>query len=117
MWERNDAVSNRPHAVGKVRTMRDHAMPRFPLDPDLPLDDMMRQWPSTIPVLLRHRFLCVGCPIAPFHTLIDACREHGADLEAVTVEVEAAAASAPPPAAGSVRSRGSRRSASGGAGR
>ena len=98
--------------------MRDLAMPRFPLDPDLPLDDMMRQWPSTIPVMLRHRFLCVGCPIAPFHTLVDACREHGADLEAVTVEVEAAvAASVPPPAAGPVRSRGSRRSASGGAGR
>ncbi len=98
--------------------MRDVAIPLFPLDPDLPLDDMMRRWPSTIPVMLRHRFLCVGCPIAPFHTLLDACREHGADLEAVTVEIEeAVGASVPPPPAGTVRSRGSRRSASGDADR
>jgi hybrid cluster-associated redox disulfide protein len=92
--------------------MRDAATPYRPLDADLPLDDMMRQWPSTIPVMLRHRFLCVGCPIAPFHTLLDACREHGADLEAVTVEIkEAIGASVPPPAVGAVRRRGSRRSA------
>lgn len=98
--------------------MRDLATPRLRIDPDLPLDDMMRQWPSTIPVMLRHRFLCVGCPIAPFHTLLDACREHGADLDAVTIEVEdAVAASVPPPAVRTVRSRGSRRSASGGEGR
>ncbi|CAG1005004.1 MAG: DUF1858 domain-containing protein [Rhizobiaceae bacterium] len=98
--------------------MRNFATPYLPLDPDLPLDDMMRQWPSTIPVMLRHRFLCVGCPIAPFHTLLDACREHGADLDAVTKDIEeVVGGSVPPPAAGTVRSRGSRRSASGGGGR
>jgi hybrid cluster-associated redox disulfide protein len=112
LWQRNDALPRRPHPARTVKTMRDAAKPYRPLDPDLPLDDMMRQWPSTIPVMLRHRFLCVGCPIAPFHTLVDACREHGADLQSVTVEVEAAvAASVPPPVGGGIRSRGSRRSA------
>lgn len=98
--------------------MRDPATTRFPLDPDLPLDEMMRRWPSTIPVMLRHRFLCVGCPIAPFHTLLDACHEHGADLGEVTAEIgEAVGGTVPPPAARAVRSRGSRQSASGGADR
>lgn len=98
--------------------MPDLATSRFALDPDLPLDDMMRRWPSTIPVMLRHRFLCVGCPIAPFHTLVDACREHGANLDAVTNEVEEAVRiSGSPPIAGGIRSRGSRRPASGGADR
>lgn len=43
------------------------------------VDDVMRQWPATIRVFLDHRMRCVGCPIACFHTVDDACREHGAD--------------------------------------
>lgn len=87
--------------------MRHLATPHRPLDPDLSLDDMMRRWPSTIPVLLRHKFLCVGCPIAPFHTIVDACSEHHADLGAVTTEIETAmAASEPLPSRGWFRSRG-----------
>lgn len=47
--------------------------------PDLALADLMNTWPETIPVFLRHRMLCVGCVIGPFHTVVDACREHGVD--------------------------------------
>jgi hybrid cluster-associated redox disulfide protein len=43
------------------------------------VDDVMRQWPATIRVFLDHRMRCVGCPIACFHTVDDACREHGRD--------------------------------------
>lgn len=46
---------------------------------DMSMDEIMRAWPGTIRVILRHRMLCVGCPIAPFHTISDACREHGVD--------------------------------------
>lgn len=63
---------------------------RLPLSLDMPLDDIMREWPATIGVILRHRFLCVGCPIAPFHTVVDACREHGADPDAVLAELRGA---------------------------
>ena len=48
---------------------------------DIPLDRMMNEWPGTIGVLLRHRMLCVGCPISSFHTPIDAAREHHADID------------------------------------
>ncbi|WP_434781323.1 DUF1858 domain-containing protein [Aminobacter carboxidus] len=43
------------------------------------MDDIMRASPGTIHVVLKHRMLCVGCPIAPFHTMSDACREHSVD--------------------------------------
>ena len=43
------------------------------------MDEIMRAWPGTIRVILQHRMLCVGCPIAPFHTISDACREHSVD--------------------------------------
>lgn len=45
-------------------------------DPDLPLADLMTEWPQTIPVFVRHRMLCVGCLVSPFHTVADACAEY-----------------------------------------
>ena len=48
-------------------------------DPDMSLDDLMTLWPATINVFLRHKMLCIGCLVNPFHTVTDACREY--DLE------------------------------------
>ncbi len=48
---------------------------------DIPVDEIMRRWPATIRVMMRHRFHCVGCPIGPFHTVSDACAAHGTDEE------------------------------------
>lgn len=41
-----------------------------------PVDEIMRRWPATIRSFLDHRMNCPGCPIACFHTVADACREH-----------------------------------------
>ena len=41
------------------------------------VDEVMRRWPATIRVFLDFHMNCVGCPIAEFHTVEDACREHG----------------------------------------
>lgn len=49
------------------------------LDLDLPVDHLMRTWPEAVGVFVRRRMLCVGCPIGPFHTVADACREHSID--------------------------------------
>ena len=49
------------------------------LDTEDLVDDVMREQPSTIPVFLRYGMKCVGCPIGPFHTVRDACREHDVD--------------------------------------
>ena len=48
-------------------------------DPDLTLSDLMAAYPMVLPVFLRHRMLCVGCLISPFHTVTDACAEYGLD--------------------------------------
>ena len=45
-------------------------------DPDLSLDMLMRLWPETIAVFIRHRI----------HTVIDACRAY--DLEEVAFRAE-----------------------------
>lgn len=59
------------------------------LDPDMSMDDIMRKWPQTIAVLIRHGMLCIGCPIAIFHTVTEACEEHGVDETAFVKELAA----------------------------
>ena len=46
---------------------------------DLTVDDVMRRWPSTIRVFLDFRMRCVGCPVAAFHSVDEACDEHSVD--------------------------------------
>ncbi|MEM9579274.1 MAG: DUF1858 domain-containing protein [Pseudomonadota bacterium] len=60
------------------------ASPRLD-DPDLPLAELMTHWPQTIPVFVRHKMLCVGCLVSPFHTVVDACAEYHLD-EALFVD-------------------------------
>ncbi len=60
-------------------------------DPDLMLSDLMTQWPQTVPVFLRHKMLCVGCLISPFHTILEACTEYHLDPGAFVAELKAAA--------------------------
>ncbi|MEQ1943891.1 DUF1858 domain-containing protein [Mesorhizobium sp. VNQ89] len=60
------------------------------LDPDMPVDEIMRRWPSTIRVMIRYRMLCVGCPIGIFHTVADACAAHRIDEGRFSVELLAA---------------------------
>ena len=63
-----------------------------PDDPDLLLDDLMRLWPETIPVFLRHRMSCVGCLVSRVHTVADACRAYGRDTDAFIQELRDAVA-------------------------
>lgn len=60
-------------------------------NPDMPLADLMTHWPETIPVFLRHKTLCVGCLVSPFHTIVDACREYDMDEDAFLAELRDAA--------------------------
>lgn len=64
-------------------------MPRTDID-DLSLAEIMSRWPSTIRAFLDRRMHCVGCPIAPFHTLIDAAEEHGLLLAGLVADIERA---------------------------
>lgn len=64
---------------------------RRPDDPDLSIDELMKRWPKTIPVFVRHKMLCVGCMVNPFHTVLDACLEYGLDYDVFSKELADAA--------------------------
>jgi hybrid cluster-associated redox disulfide protein len=49
------------------------------IDFDTLVDDVMSAYPATIRAFLDFKTACVGCPVACFHTVSDACGEHGVD--------------------------------------
>jgi hybrid cluster-associated redox disulfide protein len=55
------------------------------------VDDVMSAAPDTIRVFIQFRMGCVGCPIACFHTVDDACREHGVSRDAFLDALRSAA--------------------------
>ena len=60
-------------------------------DPDLPLRLLFEGWPQVASVFQAHGMACFGCPIAPFHTVIDACTEYRLDEIAFRAALQAAA--------------------------
>ena len=60
------------------------------IDPNMTVDEIMRRWPATIRVLIRHKMLCIGCPIAVFHTVADACAAHCLNEAMISAELLAA---------------------------
>ena len=61
------------------------------------VDELMRKWPSAISVFLKYEMKCVGCPIGPFHTIEDACREHSVDCAAFIADLRRAIDAEIPP--------------------
>lgn len=59
-------------------------------NPDLDLGTLMARWPETVRVFMRHRMLCVGCMVNPFHTVIDACLEYDLDETLFRLELHQA---------------------------
>jgi hybrid cluster-associated redox disulfide protein len=59
-------------------------------NPDMALQELFGGWPEAASVFLAHGMLCFGCPIAPFHTVIDACLEYGLDEMRFRRELHAA---------------------------
>lgn len=63
----------------------------MPIGFDDIVGEVMRARPATIRVFLDFRMGCVGCPISAFHSVDDACREHGVDRDALLTSLRTAA--------------------------
>ena len=58
------------------------------LSPDLPIDQLLSRWSQVIPVFMRLRMSCVGCPMSPFETLETVAKIYGMPLEYLMNELE-----------------------------
>jgi hybrid cluster-associated redox disulfide protein len=61
-------------------------------DKDISVMDIMDNWPETLSVFMKYRMLCIGCSIAPFHTIKEACDEHQLEESVIRAELDKAVA-------------------------
>jgi hybrid cluster-associated redox disulfide protein len=66
-------------------------MKKIALTADITVDQVMHRWPATIRVFMDFRLSCVGCPIATFHSVEEASREHKIDGAAFLAALQAVA--------------------------
>lgn len=59
-------------------------------DPDLPLSDLFAAWPDSTIAFFARAMQCPGCPIAPFHTITDACIEYRLEEDAFRAAIRKA---------------------------
>lgn len=55
------------------------------------IDWVLATYPATAPVFLRWRMQCVGCPIARFESIADACSIYQRPLDRFLTELRLAA--------------------------
>ena len=63
-----------------------------PLDPRDTVAVVLHKYPSAARVLMHYRMHCVGCPIAPFETLAEACEAYGVAVVELVAGIRLAAA-------------------------
>ena len=63
-----------------------------PVTAETAVDDLMRAYRMTIPVFMRRRMMCIGCPVGRLHDVRQACDEHDVPLDEFLAEVRGAIA-------------------------
>jgi hybrid cluster-associated redox disulfide protein len=71
--------------------MNDRHIPEQ-ITPDCIVQGIIDRHRQTIVVFARHGLQCVGCYIAPFHTIADSAREHAVALESLLTDLNQALA-------------------------
>jgi hybrid cluster-associated redox disulfide protein len=64
--------------------------PIMPITADSLVKEVVESHPQTIAVFVRHGLNCVGCYVAPFHTITDTAREYALRLEPLLSELNSA---------------------------
>lgn len=62
----------------------------LPITGDAIVGDLMSEHKETIPVFIRRRMMCIGCPVAHLHDLREACAEHDVPMGDFLDEVNGA---------------------------
>ena len=65
------------------------------IDKYILVSEILSDHPQTVSVFLKYEMLCVGCLVAPFHTVEDACLEHNLEARALRRDLTAAIAAGP----------------------
>jgi hybrid cluster-associated redox disulfide protein len=61
---------------------------------EMPIGQVVQEYPQTVQVFLRHGLMCFGCAIAQYENVEQGAVAHGIDVEALMKDLNAAAAQA-----------------------
>jgi hybrid cluster-associated redox disulfide protein len=53
----------------------------------MPIGDVVRDHPETVPVFLQHGLGCLGCALARFENLEQGAKAHGIDIDVLMAEI------------------------------
>ena len=57
---------------------------------DMPIDDVVSKYPSTINVFFRHGMGCIGCAIARFENIREGAQVHGINVDTLLEDLNQA---------------------------
>ncbi len=57
---------------------------------DMPIGDVVREYPQTIEVFLRHGLMCFGCAIARFENVEQGAMAHGINVDTLMKDLNSA---------------------------
>jgi hybrid cluster-associated redox disulfide protein len=57
---------------------------------EMPIGDVVQNYPQTIEVFLKHGLMCFGCAIARFENVEQGAMAHGINVEALINDLNAA---------------------------
>jgi hybrid cluster-associated redox disulfide protein len=83
-----------PFFFGSLRQRKDNFLlmrycpAEMKMDTEMTINNLLKQHPAATNVFIRRMMLCVGCPAAGFHTLQDAAKLYGHQLDELSREIE-----------------------------
>jgi hybrid cluster-associated redox disulfide protein len=57
---------------------------------EMPIGDVVQNYPQTIEVFLKHGLMCFGCAIARFENVEQGAMAHGINVDALIKDLNAA---------------------------
>lgn len=59
---------------------------------EMPIGDVVKKYPKTIEVFMKHGLHCIGCAVAAFESIEEGATVHGIDIEALMADLNTATA-------------------------
>ena len=62
------------------------------ITPDMPIGDVIQNYPAAVEVFFRHGLGCIGCAAARFENISQGAMAHGIDINTLMKDLNAAVA-------------------------
>jgi hybrid cluster-associated redox disulfide protein len=66
-------------------------MAEMSITKEMPIGDVVKSYPETVPVFMQHGLHCIGCAVAAFESIEEGATAHGIDVDALMKDLNEAA--------------------------